>query len=199
MFFSFSEVINLLLTYRYIIIFPIVMIEGPITTLSIGFLSYLGYFHFWLTYLLIVLADLTSDALYYLIGRLSRNKFFYSWARYLGFLLSRIEKFELAFQKYGGKILIFGKIADPLSSTIQMAAGFFKMNILFYFLYNVAATLIKSLILLLTGFYFGESINQVNILRKIIGISISFLGIICLIIYLFYRRKIKNEIESYVR
>ncbi len=199
MFFSVTELINLLLQYKYLIIFPIVMFEGPITTIIAGFLSSLGYFNFWFTYLLVAIADLASDALYYAFGRWGRKRFIERWGHYFGITISRIEKLENYFSKHGGKMLIFGKIADPLSSTIQTAAGMVKMPLREYIWYNIAATFPKSLILISIGFYFGEALTQINFYRQLIGIVASILGIAVLIIYFVYRRKKKKEIESYAQ
>lgn len=92
MFLSVTELINLLLQYKYLIIFPIVMFEGPITTIVAGFLSSLGYFNFWFTYLLVATADLASDALYYALGRWGRKSFVEKLGHYVGITISRIEK-----------------------------------------------------------------------------------------------------------
>lgn len=197
MFLSVTELVNLLLQYKYLIIFPIVMFEGPITTIVVGFLSSLGYFNFGFTYLLVAIADLASDALYYALGRWGRKNFIERWGHYVGITIPRIEKLESHFSKHGGKMLIFGKIADPLSSTIQTAAGMVKMPLREYIWYNVAATFPKSLILISIGFYFGEALTQINFYRQLIGIAASILGIAVLIVYFVYRRKKEKEIESY--
>ena len=196
MFLSVVELTNLLLQYKYLIIFPIVMFEGPITTIVAGFLSSLGYFNFWFTYLLVVIADLASDALYYTLGRWGRKRFIENWGHYFGITIPRLEKLEKHFRKNGGKMLIFGKIADPLSSTIQTTAGIVNMNLREYFWYNIIATVPKSLILISIGFYFGEAVAETNFYRQLIGIAASILGITAFSVYWLYRRKKQREIEQ---
>ncbi|MCX6702870.1 MAG: DedA family protein [Candidatus Wolfebacteria bacterium] len=171
------------------------MFEGPIATMVAGFLSSLGYMNLWLVYFLVVVADLSSDALYYALGRWGRKKFIEKYGHYVGITKERIEKLEGQFHRHGDKMLIFGKIADPLSSTIQTIAGTSRMNLRKYIFWNVVATLPKSLILVVFGYYFGEAIHSADSYRQILGVAISVLGIIVIGAYLLYRSKKKKEFD----
>lgn len=188
MFFPYQELVQLLLRFKYFILFPIVMFEGPITTMVAGFLSSLGYMHFWVAYLVAVVGDLTSDVGYYALGRWGRKRFIEKFGHYVGITPSRIERLEQHFHRHGGKMLIFGKIADPLSSTVQTIAGATRMPIGTYAYYNIICTFPKSLILIAIGFYFGEAVHQANFYRQVVGVVASILGILFLAAYFTYRR-----------
>lgn len=193
----YEQIIGLLLEYKYLIMFPLVMLEGPITTIIAGFLSSTGQLNFWLAYFLAAVADLTSDAGYYFLGRFGREKFIEKYGHYVGITGAVIEKLENQFRKHGGKMLVFGKIADPLSSTIQATAGLTKMNFKKYAFWNVIATFPKSLLLLTIGFYFGEAVSSVNFYQKIIGIIASVAGLGIIAAYFSYRRIIGKKIKNY--
>lgn len=61
--------LQLLIGYGYLIIFPLMIIEGHIITVIAEFLASLGYFNVFTIYSLMVLADLTGDTIYYAIQK----------------------------------------------------------------------------------------------------------------------------------
>lgn len=60
--------IQLLLTYKYIILIPLSIIEGPIVTVICGFLVTLKFFNPFLVYVVMVLGDIVGDGLIYYMG-----------------------------------------------------------------------------------------------------------------------------------
>ncbi len=54
---SFSDVLYILENYKYIIVFPLTVLEGPIISVISGFLVYLGVMNFWGALLVLVVAD----------------------------------------------------------------------------------------------------------------------------------------------
>jgi len=67
--FQTSIIFNFLLQYRYLALFPLACIEGPILALVVGFMVHLGYFSFIPAYFIMVLGDFVPDSVYYFIGR----------------------------------------------------------------------------------------------------------------------------------
>ncbi len=64
-----ATVIALLEQYRYIILFPIACIEGPMVAFLAGSLAALGYFNIFVLLPVLVLADVGPDIAYYFAGR----------------------------------------------------------------------------------------------------------------------------------
>ncbi len=190
----YQRIFGLLLSYKYFIFFPLVMFEGPVTTLVAGFLCSLGYMNFLLLIFLAPIADLASDALYYALGRWGRKKVVEKHAHRVGLTPERVEKLEDRFKKHGVKMLAFGKVADPLSSTIQTIAGLTRMNFKKYFWWNAVITFPKSFAVLTIGFYFGEAIGQADFYRRVFGIVVSIAGIVAIVAYLFYRRIVEKKL-----
>ena len=60
--------IQLLLTYRYVILVPLAIIEGPIVTIICGFLVTLKVFNPLLVYVVMVLGDIVGDGWPYYMG-----------------------------------------------------------------------------------------------------------------------------------
>lgn len=156
------HIVNQLNAYGYWILFPLVVIEGPLVTIVAGFLASLHVFNVFLAYAVIVAADLTGDVLYYCAGRWWLNRAFNKTLALFSLSKSRVEKIELALKKNRGKVLFFGKLSHVVGVVILFAAGHAEVPFVDFLWYNFLATLPKSLVLLLVGYYFGSSISNFN-------------------------------------
>jgi len=196
MFISLSETIAWLIHYKYAVILPIAVVEGPIVTIIGGFLAAHGFLNVYIVYLIVVIGDLMGDTLYYLLGRWSRRPFLINWGRFFGITQERLTKLERHYEKHSGKTLIFGKISHGIGSGILIAAGVAKMPIRDFLWFNFLGTLPKSLLLLIIGYYFGQAYRQIG--RYIDYTAIFFVGglIIILILYLLVA-KLKKIFSKY--
>jgi len=185
----FEQTLIWLSAYKYLALFPLAVAEGPIITVIAGFFISMGYLNFWFAYVIIVAGDLIGDALHYLVGRFGGRKFVNRWGRYFGIGPNKVESLEKQFDKRGGKLLFIGKMSHGIGGAFLVAAGIVKMPFDKFILSNMLATLIKSLLLLLLGFYFGHALAIINTyLKKIALISIGA-AIGAFLIYFFYFRK----------
>jgi len=186
MLFTFSNMIKWLLNYRYFILFPLVVIEGPIVTIISGSLSAAGLLNFFLSYVIIVIADLVGDSIYYFFGRWGGQNFIKKWGHLIGLNSDRVIDIKNYFNSYGGRILIMGKISHGIGGIFLVAAGLAKMPFTKYFWFNFIATLVKSMALLLIGYYFGEALTKVkSLLGFLTAISVS-LVIVAIGVYLYH-------------
>ena len=147
-----SQTVNLLYRYSYLILFPLVVIEGPIVTLISGFLVSVKFMAFVPTYIVIVLGDLAGDLLYYFAGKMSFRK-----------LTNRIinkpivNKYKQKLLKRSKEILFFAKLSHFIGGPILFLAGKLGVDIKEFIIFNFLATLPKSLIIILVGYYFGSA------------------------------------------
>lgn len=187
--FSPDQAILWLTQYKYLALFPLAVAEGPIITVIAGFFASIDYLNFWFAYLIIVSGDLAGDALHYAFGRFGGRAFVDRWGKYLGVGPGQIETVEKQFAKRGNKLLFIGKMSHGIGGAFLIAAGLIKMPFDKFIFANMLATLIKSLLLLLLGFYFGHALSAINTyLEKITFISIG-LAIFGILIYFLYFRK----------
>ena len=154
---STATVIAWLLAYRYIILFPLVIIEGPLVTILAGFLASLGQFNLLICYPLIVVGDVIGDVLMYAQGRWGGKPAVERWGHYFGLKPEIIGRLEEHFKNHPGKTLIVGKISHFFGGPVLIAAGMARLKFSKFLWFNVLGTLPKSLVLLLVGFYFGEA------------------------------------------
>ncbi|MCX6731890.1 MAG: DedA family protein [Candidatus Parcubacteria bacterium] len=193
--FSFAQITSWLLQYKYFALFPLAVIEGPIITIITGFFSSLGYINFLGAYAVIVAGDLAGDVLHYIIGRFGGRKFIDKWGRFIGVGEREVELVEKQFTKRGDKLLFIGKMSHGVGGAFLVAAGIIKMPFDRFFFSNFLATLVKSLILLIIGFYFGHAFAAINsYLEKFAVLSVA-IAVTLLIAYLFYHHHKNNKHE----
>ena len=185
------DIFALLYAYGGIILFPLVVIEGPIVTIIAGVLASLGVLSPIPTYLTVVAADLTGDVLYYSLGRWWLKPVLTKLTRLFKVSMKTIEKVESSLRRNQGKVLFFAKLSHVLGMPIMLAAGHAKIPISDYLWFNFLATLPKSLIFLSVGYLLGTTITNYN---KYLNLTI--LGILILAFLMFGISYLSNRITK---
>lgn len=163
MFFSPSEIFELLGQYKYFIIFPITVVEGPIIIIVSGFMVYLQVLNFYSAFLILSVADIIGDSMYYLIGRYWRSSNrARRFAKYFGYNEKSEEFLERHFELHKGKTFLVAKISHGLGSTVQIASGIAKVSYKVFLFYSVIGTLPKTFILLVMGYYLGNYYEKID-------------------------------------
>jgi len=185
------DIFALLYAYGGIILFPLVVVEGPVVTIIAGFLASLGVLSPIPTYLTIVAADLTGDFLYYSLGRWWLKSVLTRLTSIFKVSMKTIEKLEGVLKRNEGKVLFFAKLSHVLGMPIMLAAGHAKIPLSDYLWFNFLATLPKSLIFLLVGYLLGSTITNYN---KFVNLTI--LGVFILALLMFGISYFSNKITK---
>lgn len=183
MIFSLSQIIALLLQYKYLVLFPVAIVEGPIVTVLAGFLASQNYLNIFVSFGLIVVADLIGDSMFYAIGRWGGQTFIQRWGRYIGLHPERVAQVEAHFTKHSGKTLLVGKLSHFVGFAFLAAAGLARMPFSRFIWFNLLGTIPKSLLLILIGFYFGQSYAEFN--KYLSYTTLIFIGISAFLIILY--------------
>lgn len=192
---SLDQLILWLTQYKYFALFPLAVAEGPIITVIAGFFASLSYLNFWFAYIIIIIGDLAGDAIHYSLGRWGGRNFIDRWGKYLGVGPGQIETIEKQFDKRGDKLLFIGKMSHGIGGAFLVAAGLIKMPFDKFIFANLLATLVKSLLLLLLGFYFGQALSIINTyLERIALISFGAVIFAGLIYFLYFRKNNKQTL-----
>ena len=198
-----ATVVGWIAAYRYLILFPLVVIEGPIVSIIAGFLASLGQLNLLICYPLIVVGDLVGDLFMYTQGRWGGKPAVEKWGRRFGVKPGLIERVERHFTEHPGKTLIIGKLTQFIGGPILIAAGMAQMPLLDFLWFNLIATLPKSLVLLLIGFYFGAAYATFDKFFNVAGIAaiaVLVLAAIIAVIVLQFRKKylrvMKKDIQE---
>lgn len=155
-----NQIFSLLYTYSYLVLFPLVVIEGPVVTIIAGFLVSVGFMDFIPTYLTVVAGDLTGDMVYYSAGRWWFNGAYKSILKFFKININLVHKLENGLKKNKGPFLFFGKLSHAIGGLVLFAAGSAKIPMRDFLEFNFLATLPKSLILILVGYYFGSTVTS---------------------------------------
>jgi len=157
---SIEAAFSLLEAHPYLLLFPLVMLEGPLATVCAGFLVAAGFANLYLVYAIAVGADLAADTIYYLLGRSARYPPPRRIVRRFGLTEGRLARLEEVVRTNAPKALIGAKIVDAAAIPVLVATGLAKMDYGRFLILNVAATLPKAAVLMAVGFLVGEQAIQ---------------------------------------
>jgi membrane protein DedA with SNARE-associated domain len=178
-----ATVIAWLLAYRYAILFPLVIVEGPLVTILAGFLASLGQFNLWICYPIIIVGDIIGDIFMYAQGRWGGKPAVLRWGHYFGIKPELVGQIEEHFKKHPGKTLILGKVSHFFGGPVLIAAGMARMKFSRFIWFNVLGTLPKTLVLLFVGFYFGEAYAKFDKFFTFAGWAAGILIVLCIAAY----------------
>jgi membrane protein DedA with SNARE-associated domain len=171
------NVIQLLLTYKYLILIPLSIIEGPIVAVICGFLVTLNILNLLLVYVILIIGDIVGDGIIYYIG--------YSGKRFLKYFRITDEKLEKAktyFQENHKKAIIMSKLVHGIGFTGLVAAGASHVPYKRYFKTCALISLIQSAVMLLIGILFGHAYEQIG---KYLDYYAAGISVVVLIVILF--------------
>jgi membrane protein DedA with SNARE-associated domain len=186
--FSLTQMMGWLVQYKYVVLFPIMIVEGPIITVIAGFLSSLGYLNLFVAYSVVVMGDVVGDSLYYLAGRWGRMYLFRQWGRSIGITMERMIQLQQFFTKHTMKTLIVGKLSHAIGAPVLVAAGMAHIPYWKFLGINFLATLPKSLLLLLIGFYFGQGYAKIDTYLDYTALGTVVLAMLLLLCYPIIKR-----------
>jgi len=187
-----TAILLLLSKYKYLILFPIAVLEGPFAAIIVGFLSSSGIFNIFIVYLVLVFGDMVGDSLYYFLGRLSGSSVAKHGHRF-GITTEKLETAKKYFGDYHHQALIISKLAYGIGVSGIVAAGVLKISYRKFIKTCAYIALIQSACLVLIGFLFGHAYLQIeqylNIYAKIVLI------VALILIGYFVFTKIKRKIK----
>jgi membrane protein DedA with SNARE-associated domain len=159
-----SPLIAWLVAYRYLIVYPLAILEGPVVMMISGFLVRTGFFSFWPVYLLLMAGDLTGDIAWYFVGRHGARPLIRRYGHFISLTEENVEKMEKLFHKHEMKILLISKITMGFGFALAtlIAAGAAKIPFKRYFFINFFGQFVWTGILMAVGFFFGQLYTLVD-------------------------------------
>lgn len=154
--------ISLISQYGYIILFPLAIIEGPISTIVAGLFISMGLLNPVLVYVIIMAGDIVGDTLCYSIGRWGGKPFYEKIWPYIGVTNENKEKVRMYFDVHGKKTIILSKLIHGIGITGLFVAGSLKISYKKYITTCFLITLVQVAIFLVIGILFGRAYIQLN-------------------------------------
>ncbi len=196
-----SNTVQLLIEYRYLILIPLAIIEGPIVAFIAGTLASLGYFNIYVLSVFFFIRDVGMDSLFYSVGYFgTRTALAQRLLRKLHVTEQNLDGIRLLWEHHPMSTMFIGKISFGLGSTFVFIAGTVKMRFATFFKYGSIVAATQYWTLLALGYFFGNSFGG-NISNILSNIEYLIAGIsIVVMIYYFVswrlRRRLLNEAEG---
>jgi membrane protein DedA with SNARE-associated domain len=191
---------NLIHTYGYYIIFPLIVVEGPGTTFVSGFFMSLGYLDPLITYFVIVSADLFGDIIYYVSGRWWIHSVSNKVLTFFKISPKHFTKFKETYIKHKGKIMLFGKFSSFIGGLVMYIAGLVEVPFVEFIVINGFGAIVKTFLLLVAGYYFGSTLMHLNksldLITTLILLSISVLVLGFYLGITFFSNKYIKRVEG---
>ena len=141
------------------------------------------------------IGSLIAAALLYWIGYQFNHdaifRFTDRYGKYLFIKSEDIQKSLLWFEKYGHRIVFFGRMVPAVRSLISIPAGMSRMPFWKFMFYSVLGTIIWTTFLACVGFYFGENQALMHEIFSRVGYVIIMIVVLVLLWHCY--RKLKNK------
>ena len=190
------QLITMLGQYGYWVLIPIAVIEGPAITMVAGALVAARQMDGVTACVLLVLADLVGDLLYYALGRYGHGPLAGRISKWLKVTPEKLARLEQRFRANDWKLILIGK-TQGLGSIILYFAGASRMPFGRYMMLNLLGTVPKVIIFELIGYFLGlgvlSSAHYINyVTAMMFGAAFVLLGL-----YWVFRRYVwKDLVQS---
>ena len=192
---------QLIIEYRYAILLPLALIEGPIVAFVSGTLASLGYFNIFGLALFFFARDMAMDALYYYLGYFGgRTGFARRLLKKVHVTEDHLEGVRLLWEHHPLSTMFIGKLSYGIGSTFVAVAGMVKMRVMKFFKYGAFVAIVHYWTLLALGYFFGNSFGgSISNILSNFQYVVAAVGVVITIYYIFswrMRRKFLEESEE---
>jgi membrane protein DedA with SNARE-associated domain len=163
-----EQLIHLLETYRYVVLFPLAIVEGPVLAVIAGLLCTQGFLNPLIAYPVIVIGDITGDSICYWLGRSSRSVRLshFRLIRYIGSRLGsngeKLERLRLFFDVNPIKTISLSKITLGVGIAGIFMAGNAKVPYLRFLPICLVVSAAQYLVYLMIGLLFGRAYIEIG-------------------------------------
>ena len=191
---QYQEVLHSIQLWGYPLMFLLMIIEGPIATVTAAFLASLGIFNWFVVFILSISGDVLGDIVLYGIGHFGGQTIVQKTVKLLKIRKSIIRNIEKKFLDNGAKIIFYVKTTTGLSWITFIIAGTLNMSFKKFLLYSFLGGIIWSGLLVGLGYFFGYAAGTIEQYIKFAGWGI-FLFAVLLITYIFgFRKRVAKKL-----
>lgn len=151
---------HLIIQYRYWILVPLSIIEGPVVAFIAGTLASLHYFNIYALGLIFFLRDMGMDGFYYCLGYFGWKTSFAK--RMLGKLHvteEHLKEVDRKWEEHPARTMFIGKLSYGIAAAFIVAAGMVKMRLRTFFKYGAIVAIAQYGTLLLLGYLWGNALG----------------------------------------
>lgn len=167
---SVNFITELILQYRYWILIPLSLIEGPVVAFVAGTLASVGFFDMYFLVALFFVRDVGLDGVYYAIGHFGgKTAFTERMLAKIGITDDHLEQVRVLWARRPGTTMLIGKLSYGIASAFIVVAGMVKMPLKAFFFYGSMVAVLQYGTLLFLGYFLGASLggNIVKIINNV--------------------------------
>lgn len=157
-----EHILYLLTEYKYFILFPLAIVEGPILAVLAGFLSANGFLNPFIIYPIIVVGDLIGDSLCYMLGRWGKSKLFKKIGIRFGMNSEKLDRVRVFFDTNPTKTISLSKITLGIGVAGIFLAGNAKIPYFKFLRICLVTSAIQYVVYISIGLLFGHAYIQIN-------------------------------------
>ncbi len=192
-----SEALELIITYKYYIILPLAVIQGPFVALILGYLVHDGYMNLFASFAIMLVADIVLDMFYYFLGRIGHHKVFQhkffinsTWVQHnLGVL-------ENMWKNHTKKTMFFGKLAYGIAPAIIVTSGIARLSVRRFILISIPVGIFQIAGFMFVGYYLGASYEVAKGYIEYPGIFITILLLVIVIAYFLSAKYVAKRLQD---
>ena len=184
-------ILYLLMQYKYIILLPLAVVEGPIIAIIVGLLCTRGFFNPFYAYVVIVFGDLIGDSLVYVLGRWGKSKFFQNLSNWFGFTDLKMERVRIFFEANPNKTISLSKIILGVGVAGIFMAGNVKIPYNKFIGICLVTSALQYIIYIGIGVLFGNAYLQINQYLNYFA-SVSIVMVMAILLFFFIKSKLKK-------
>lgn len=195
-----DQITHLLIAYRYALLVPLAIVEGPIVAFVAGTLSSLGYFNLYILLAFFFARDMIMDAAWYYAGHFGwRTPFARRMLDKMGVQESHIKEVHDLWEKYPARTMFIGKMSYGVAAAFVAVAGVVRMSLKKFFAYGAVVAMVQYFSLVLLGYFFGNAFggslaNIVNNIEYAIAGALGILSLFYIVRWWIHERFAKKEI-----
>lgn len=182
------QTIALLLAYKYYILLPLSIIEGPIITVLAGFLASNHLINPFVVYGVVIAGDLIGDTLLYSLGRWSGVSVT-KYGKYFGVTAERLAYAKDYFANHHRRAVVTAKLVHGIGVSGLVTAGVLRIPYVRYMRTCFLISLVQSALFLAIGLLFGQAYERIGHYLDYFAAGISVVALLVIIGGIAYRLK----------
>lgn len=157
---SVELITELILQYRYWILIPLSLIEGPVVAFVAGTLASLGFFDMYFLAVLFFVRDVGLDGAYYATGYFGKDTAFAGrMLAKIGITDDHLDKVHELWRRRPFMTMFMGKLSYGVASAFIVVAGMVKLPLGMFFRYGAIVAILEYGTLLFAGYFLGASLG----------------------------------------
>ena len=157
-----ENLVFLLLKFKYLLLFPLAIVEGPILAVIAGFLCTSGYLNVFIVYPVIVFGDVIGDTICYLFGRKGVPEFLKKIIKRLGLVPRDWDRLRLYFEENPKKTISLSKVTLGIGFAGIYLAGHARVPYSTFIKICLVTSALQYVVYLGIGLLFGAAYQQIS-------------------------------------